>query len=361
MVDLSDGQIQTYLEKNISQVEKIVHENKIKVLLANHAVLMSVVAMEVSKRTGCRFAIIPHGSAIEFALKKDKRFLDYATQAFTAAECVFVTGEEIKQRTCEVLPSVPGLKQKIKVLGLGVDTSIFGLIEKEDRAERIEDLQTLLKGVERGSQNEKKPDPGLENKLSQIDFKNDRILGFVGRLLESKGVIALVDAALEVLAKTENAQLVLVGHGPLRADLEKAIQAAGLSNRIHFLGFLNHKQLSYLLPCVDILVIPSIAPESGPLVLPEALASGCFPLGTYQAGIQAQIDEMELKLPDVPGKVFDQMKLDPNPSQLKQSIATQLSKILDRSVIHPHRKELYEYCRRANDWKEVASSLYSFF
>ena len=51
-----------------------------------------------------------------------------------------------------------------------------------------------------------------------------------------------------------------------------------------------HHELQHLFPCCDAGIFPSIVKEAGPLVFLEALASGCFPLGTYFAGMKASID-----------------------------------------------------------------------
>ena len=59
-----------------------------------------------------------------------------------------------------------------------------------------------------------------------------------------------------------------------------------------FTGYLTHHELRYLFPCCDVAIFPSVVAEAGPLVFLEALASGCFPLGTYFAGMAASIDSV---------------------------------------------------------------------
>jgi len=44
MIELSDVELEAYLERNTAVLKKIISENGISVLYANHAVLMSVVA-----------------------------------------------------------------------------------------------------------------------------------------------------------------------------------------------------------------------------------------------------------------------------------------------------------------------------
>ena len=96
MVDLPDAAIDDYLERNVAALLRIVRENPVTAIHANHAVLMSVVAQRVSAATGIPFTIMPHGSALEYAVKRDERFLRRAPDAFAAAGLVFVHGDEMR-------------------------------------------------------------------------------------------------------------------------------------------------------------------------------------------------------------------------------------------------------------------------
>jgi len=70
MVNLPDDIIEDYLNQNTKVLKKLLRDYDIKSIHANHAVLMSVVAHRVFSSTGIPFAIMPHGSAIEYAVKK---------------------------------------------------------------------------------------------------------------------------------------------------------------------------------------------------------------------------------------------------------------------------------------------------
>src|SRR3954471_5957054 len=61
MINLSNEEIEGYIERNASVVQRVVEEQGVTAMHANHAVLMSVVAQRVSHRTGVPFAIMPHG------------------------------------------------------------------------------------------------------------------------------------------------------------------------------------------------------------------------------------------------------------------------------------------------------------
>ena len=255
MVELSDAEIEEYLQRNVRALLRIVRENGITAIHANHAVLMSVVAMRVSAATGVPFAVMPHGSALEYAVKRDERFRRLATEAFTAAGRVFVHGEEMRSRVCDALPDVPGLEARFSDLHLGVDTSQFEPVERAGRRGSIARLEAALAGLPRGrtpAQTEalrsrlrgdmeaeellaafaparefdgKTPDAELEAKLGAVDWDSDATLLYVGRLISAKGVQGIVAALPLLLARRPDLRLLVVGHGPLREPLEAMLWA----------------------------------------------------------------------------------------------------------------------------------------
>ncbi len=154
MIELSDKAIEQYLERNTEALMKVVSRYPIKAMHANHAVLMSVVAERVGKSMGIPFAVMPHGSAIEYAVKKDERFLRLGIGAFTAASRVFVIGREMRERVNSVFAAVPGVDEKMVELNLGVDTSLFEPVSRQARRANIEQLLELVAGTPRGKRPE---------------------------------------------------------------------------------------------------------------------------------------------------------------------------------------------------------------
>lgn len=255
MIDLSDAEIEDYLDRNERVLMRVVTENGITAMHANHSVLMSVVAQRVSARTGIPFAIFPHGSALEFAVKRDARFLERARHAFDAASAIFTIGEEMRQRVRETLSMVPGLERKFHDLHLGVDTRQFEPIPRARRPENIRRMAETLEGEVRGrtpAQTEvlraglrpgmsdreltstlaaaaafdgKTPDADVEAKLASVDWARDPTLLYVGRLISTKGVQAVFAALPFLLRDTPDLRLVVVGHGPLREPMEAMLHA----------------------------------------------------------------------------------------------------------------------------------------
>ena len=150
MVNLSDAEIESYIERNAGVVRRVVEEQGVTAMHANHAVLMSVVAQRVSERTGVPYAIMPHGSALEYAVKPDARFRAYATSAFSDASHIFVHGEEMRSRVATILPEVTDLDSKFSVLPLGVHTAQFAPVPRERRREKMGRFWNALSTLPRG-------------------------------------------------------------------------------------------------------------------------------------------------------------------------------------------------------------------
>ena len=89
----------------------------------------------------------------------------------------------------------------------------------------------------------------------------------------------------------------LEARGELDALLRAGARSTCARDRVIFTGYLTHHELQHLFPCCDAGIFPSIVKEAGPLVFLEALASGCFPLGTYFGGMKASIDAIADLLP----------------------------------------------------------------
>jgi rhamnosyl/mannosyltransferase len=97
------------------------------------------------------------------------------------------------------------------------------------------------------------------------------IVLFVGRLVPYKGVDVLVDAAARLTA----ARVLIAGSGPLRPMLEARAAAAGLGDRVEFLGPLSESDLAAYLHACDVFVLPSVSrQETFGVVQLEAMACG---------------------------------------------------------------------------------------
>ena len=434
MVALPDDVIEDYLERNVRTVMRVVGENEIAAIHANHAVLMSVVAERASRATSVPYAVMPHGSAIEYAVKKDARFFEYASGALQSAKRIFVIGKEIRQRVKNIFPDFADLEDKMMELNLGVDTSLFEPVPRSARAARIASLGRALSGLARGKTAArsddfratlrgdmrreelltaitsaggytlKAPDADAEAKLAAVDWSTESTLIFIGRLIVSKGLQSVIAALPLILDRHPDTRLLVVGHGPLREAAEALVWALQHGERelvanivgwgrelqgeaygqltelrlfydalaragrlddyfakakarvrpdsVIFTGYLTHRELRYVLPCCDVAIFPSTVAEAGPLVFLEAIASGCFPLGTYFAGMGANIDAVGESLP---AEDVERMKLSADPKDTVADIVINVPRALALGT--KHQTALRRIAVERYDWQDIAAKL----
>jgi colanic acid/amylovoran biosynthesis glycosyltransferase len=112
----------------------------------------------------------------------------------------------------------------------------------------------------------------------------------VATLEEKKGHRILFEALSSSDPIVANLDAVLIGDGPLRAELERSAQALGLSDRVRFLGAQVEDEVRRRLEAADLFVLPSVVTKSGqmegiPVALMEALASGVPAVASRMSGI----------------------------------------------------------------------------
>jgi len=106
----------------------------------------------------------------------------------------------------------------------------------------------------------------------------------VGRLCEAKGQLLLIEAAARMADKGMIFELVLVGDGALRVDIENLVRRFGLGDKVRITGWLSSADVRKEILAARALVLPSFA-EGLPVVIMEAMALRRPVLTTYVAGI----------------------------------------------------------------------------
>lgn len=115
----------------------------------------------------------------------------------------------------------------------------------------------------------------------------NRIL-YVGRLVEKKGANYLLEAFRHVKARVPDAELILVGKGPLEDSLKARISAAQIEG-VHFTGALSSQQVREQMDAAKVFCLPSITAVSGdaeglPISILEAQTSGVFVVTSSSGG-----------------------------------------------------------------------------
>ena len=104
-----------------------------------------------------------------------------------------------------------------------------------------------------------------------LGLKDELLVGMVGRLSPQKNPAFAVRVLQALAEKEPAAHAIFLGEGELRSQTEEAVRAAGLQDRVLFLGNVNN--VSEWLSAMDVLLMPSLF-EGLPFALVEAQANG---------------------------------------------------------------------------------------
>jgi len=184
----------------------------------------------------------------------------------------------------------------------------------------------------------KKPLPEeLDAIRSRYNLDRKKIVLFVGRLIEEKGVSYLIQALKQL--NDSNIALMIIGEGPLKAPLEKQCFDNNLKNAL-FMGHILSAELYKYYALADVFVLPSITTkdfkEPWGLVVNEAMNQGTPVVVTdaVGAGVGGLVEG------GVNGFVV--------PERDSQSLSVALYKILSDDAL---RMSMGQNARRIiNDW-----------
>lgn len=175
-----------------------------------------------------------------------KRLLKNAilTQAFKAATLVLCTGA----RGTQAVKLLGAPEEKVRSLPYYIDQKA---LRAKIQSESVE--VTRLR--------------------SQLVDPSTPLILFVGQLIHRKGVDILLQAAMHLANRNLPFHLVLVGDGPLRAEVEERAHEIVPPGRITALGFRTPDEVRRLMAASDVFVLPSRF-DAYPLVALEAQACG---------------------------------------------------------------------------------------
>jgi L-malate glycosyltransferase len=105
----------------------------------------------------------------------------------------------------------------------------------------------------------------------QIELHDPPTLVFAGRFMEQKNPIQIIRSLSKI--KDLDWQCILIGDGPLRADMESEIARSGLEQRIHLKGWVTPQEVLDWFQRSDILFMPSRS-EGLPVTGVQGLAMG---------------------------------------------------------------------------------------
>ncbi len=280
-VELSDAELDAYTERNIGAMASVIAGFRPEAVVTGHEVMGPYIAKRACERTSTRYIAKLHGSALEYAVKVQERYVHFATEGLTAARRV-VGGSEYMLDAAAA--AIPGWRDRASVVNPGCDTALF--------------------------------------RPAETIRSSPATAGFVGKLIVEKGVHHLLAAV--GLTATPKLRLEIVGFGSFASALEELAAALRTGDRdaalaaavdphggaleplttfltersdddaywarlsevpVHFAGRLDHDPLAEVLPHFDVLAVPSVLPEAFGMVAAEAAACGVLPVVPDHSGI----------------------------------------------------------------------------
>ena len=288
--EMTEAEIDRYITANVDAVREVVSgRGGVDVALAGHLVMGPCILARA--RIG-DFAAKIHGSALEYTVKPNPRFLPYAEEGMLAASCVLTGSHHTAESLWDALPMVPGLREKTRLGPPGVDTGEF------------------------------RPRRGGGPRQPMV--------AFVGKLIVSKGIDLLLASWPLVLAEHPDARLRVAGFGAYEGGVDRLLAALdagdidaarevarlgrglegeepeplpilsafleapppgyadaarGMAGSVELVGRIEHDEVAELLPDAEALVMPSTFPEAFGMVAAEAAACGALPVSAGHSGM----------------------------------------------------------------------------
>jgi len=218
-------------------LRKQIKKNKPDVIHSHWIIPQGFIAYLNYKISGTPYVVTSHGSDI-LGLKG---FKSLKKRILKNADKITVVSNTIKQ---EILTNIDySLKNKIKVIPMGVDTKLFNLNKKDLSIKKKYEI-------------------------------NGQFLLFVGRLAPEKGIDLLIEAMPHIIESKPKTKLMIIGGGTLKEELKKRVKELKIENNIIFVGGVDNKKLPRYYATADIFVCPSLREGYG-LTYVEASACGC--------------------------------------------------------------------------------------
>ena len=131
--------------------------------------------------------------------------------------------------------------------------------------------------------------------LSRTDYgfdDNDILLIYTGRLGPEKNLDFLLKSFAGILQAVENVRLLLVGDGPLKADLQNLAKDLQITEAIQFTGLIPYDKMPGYLAMCDAFVTASVT-EVHPLSVIEAMGAGLPVMGIHSPGVGDSVEDGE--------------------------------------------------------------------
>jgi L-malate glycosyltransferase len=212
----------------------------------------------------------------------------------------------------QLLDVEPDIKAKTEIIPMGVNSGRF----------RTPEISTIKK-----------------------ESGEERLILTIGRLIDWKGTIYLIEALPAILSKFPDTVLVVIGSGPEMGRLQQEVSQLSLGKNVKFLNTISNEDVVSYYHSADVFVLPSVCidgrTEGLGVVLLEAMASGCPVIGSRVGGIPDIITD------GVNGFLVQEK----SPEELSEKIIRVLS---DAELSEKFRRNGYRTIDKSFSWTTIA-------
>lgn len=254
--NLSRREMNDYLKEFIDAICDEVRDFKPDLVHCQHLWVAPYAALQCN----VPYVITAHGTDIK-GYKKDKRYRHIALKAALNARKVITISEQVND---DVKRYYYLEDDKLELILNGVDEKTF-YPQKLNREEILAEL------------------------IPKLDKQSPKVISFVGKLTDFKGVDLLIKAAKIYEEELPGAVTLITGDGELRNRLEKMVKKFKLES-VYFLGNRPQETVAKIYNIADISVVPSRVEPFG-LVALEALACGTPVIASRAGGLTDFINE----------------------------------------------------------------------
>lgn len=289
----------SYLKASIEAVADFNPE----IVHAFHTVFLPQIGRVIKLLFGMRLIITTHGSDLQY-LAVDRRLNGLIKDAVRFAAAITANSDFTKKLFLELFGK--SLKKKTKVIPGGVNLKEFKSSEKY-----------------------------LEEINRKYKLKDKKVVLFTGRVIKSKGIEHLIKAAPLI-----HGQILIVGDGPERKNLEFLVKKRGIKNVI-FAGYTDNKHyLHTFYERAQVYVSPT-AWEGFGLTILEAMAAHTPVIATNKGGVVSIIKN------GVNGFLIS--------PRSPREIAETVNRVLDNDTLRKKvAEEAYKTVVNKFTWKKIA-------